>query len=72
MVLNALHGDKLPVYGDGMLGPQLVYVEDFGRGIKTVLERGEPGEVYNVGGPDEAPNLESSRRSSSTRARTSR
>jgi dTDP-glucose 4,6-dehydratase len=58
MVLNALHGDKLPVYGDGMQVRNWIYVEDFGRGIATVLERGEPGEVYNVGGPDEAPNLE--------------
>ena len=58
MVLNALHGDKLPVYGDGMQVRNWIYVEDFARGIGTVLERGEPGEVYNVGGPDEAPNLE--------------
>jgi dTDP-glucose 4,6-dehydratase len=58
MVLNALHGDKLPVYGDGMQVRNWIYVEDFGRGIGTVLERGEPGEVYNVGGPDEAPNIE--------------
>jgi dTDP-glucose 4,6-dehydratase len=58
MVLNALHGDSLPVYGDGMQVRNWIYVEDFGRGIGTVLERGEPGEVYNVGGPDEAPNLE--------------
>jgi dTDP-glucose 4,6-dehydratase len=58
MVLNAMHGDKLPVYGDGMQVRNWIYVEDFGRGIATVLERGEPGEVYNVGGPDEAPNLE--------------
>jgi len=58
MVLNALHGDKLPVYGDGMQVRNWIYVEDFGRGIGTVLERGVPGEVYNVGGPDEAPNLE--------------
>jgi dTDP-glucose 4,6-dehydratase len=58
MVLNALHGDKLPVYGDGMQIRNWIYVEDFGRGIGTVLERGVPGEVYNVGGPDEAPNLE--------------
>ena len=58
MVLNAMHGDKLPVYGDGMQVRNWIYVEDFGRGIGTVLERGEPGEVYNVGGPDEAPNLE--------------
>jgi dTDP-glucose 4,6-dehydratase len=58
MVLNALHGDRLPVYGDGMQVRNWIYVEDFARGIGTVLERGEPGEVYNVGGPDEAPNLE--------------
>jgi dTDP-glucose 4,6-dehydratase len=62
MVLNALHGDKLPVYGDGMQIRNWIYVEDFGRGIGTVLERGEPGEVYNVGGPDEAPNIEVVRR----------
>ena len=58
MILNAMHGDPLPVYGDGMQVRNWIYVEDFARGIGTVLERGEPGEVYNVGGPDEAPNLE--------------
>jgi dTDP-glucose 4,6-dehydratase len=58
MVLNALHGDRLPVYGDGMQVRNWIFVEDFARGIGTVLERGKPGEVYNVGGPDEAPNLE--------------
>jgi dTDP-glucose 4,6-dehydratase len=58
MVLNALHGDKLPVYGDGMQVRNWIFVEDFARGIGAVLERGAPGEVYNVGGPDEAPNLE--------------
>jgi dTDP-glucose 4,6-dehydratase len=58
MVLNALHGDKLPVYGDGQQIRNWIFVEDFARGIGTVLERGVPGEVYNVGGPDEAPNLE--------------
>jgi dTDP-glucose 4,6-dehydratase len=58
MILNALHGDTLPVYGDGMQVRNWVYVEDFGRGIGTVLERGEPGEVYNVGGPDEAANID--------------
>ena len=58
MVLNALHADPLPVYGDGMQVRNWIFVEDFARGIGTVLERGVPGEVYNVGGPDEAPNLE--------------
>ncbi|ADB54190.1 dTDP-glucose 4,6-dehydratase [Conexibacter woesei] len=58
MVLNALHGDKLPVYGDGMQVRNWLYVTDFGRGIGHVLEHGNPGEVYNVGGPDECPNIE--------------
>jgi dTDP-glucose 4,6-dehydratase len=58
MVLNALHGDALPVYGDGMQVRNWLYVEDFGRGIGHVLEHGEPGEAYNVGGPDECPNIE--------------
>src|SRR3954452_6236959 len=58
MILNALHGDPLPVYGDGQQIRNWIYVEDFARGIGTVLERGVPGEAYNVGGPDEAPNIE--------------
>ena len=62
MILNALHGDPLPVYGDGMNVRNWLYVEDFGQAIGTVLERGLTGEVYNVGGPDECPNLEVVRR----------
>jgi dTDP-glucose 4,6-dehydratase len=58
MVLNALHGDPLPVYGDGMQVRNWLYVEDFARGIGHVLAHGVPGEAYNVGGPDECPNLE--------------
>jgi dTDP-glucose 4,6-dehydratase len=58
MVLNALHGDKLPVYGDGMQVRNWLYVEDFARGIGHVLEHGKAGEVYNVGGPDECPNID--------------
>ncbi len=58
MILNALHGDRLPVYGDGMQVRNWLYVEDFGRGIGHVLEHGTPGEAYNVGGPDECPNIE--------------
>ena len=57
MVLNALHGDHLPVYGDGQQVRNWIYVEDFGRGIGHVLAHGTPGETYNVGGPDEAVNL---------------
>jgi dTDP-glucose 4,6-dehydratase len=62
MVLNAMHGDRLPVYGDGMQVRNWLYVEDFGRGIGHVLEHGVPGEAYNVGGPDECPNIEVVRR----------
>jgi dTDP-glucose 4,6-dehydratase len=58
MVLNALAGDRLPVYGDGQNVRNWLYVEDFGRAIGRVLASGAPGEVYNVGGPDEAPNLQ--------------
>jgi dTDP-glucose 4,6-dehydratase len=58
MILNALHGDPLPVYGDGMQVRNWLYVEDFGRGIGHALAHGAAGEVYNVGGPDEAPNIE--------------
>jgi dTDP-glucose 4,6-dehydratase len=62
MVLNALHGDPLPVYGDGMQVRNWLFVEDFARGIGHVLEHGTPGEAYNVGGPDECPNIEVVRR----------
>jgi dTDP-glucose 4,6-dehydratase len=62
MVLNALHGDALPVYGDGRQVRNWLYVEDFCRGIHTVLEKGRPGEAYNVGGPDECENIEVVRR----------
>jgi dTDP-glucose 4,6-dehydratase len=58
MVLNALHGDKLPVYGDGLNVRNWLFVEDFSRGISHVLAHGAPGEVYNVGGPSECTNLE--------------
>lgn len=62
MVLNALHGDPLPVYGDGMQVRNWIHVEDFARGIACALQHGVAGEVYNVGGPDECPNLEVVRR----------
>jgi dTDP-glucose 4,6-dehydratase len=58
MVLNALAGDPLPVYGDGRNVRNWLYVEDFGRGIGHALTHGAPGEAYNCGGPDECENLE--------------
>jgi dTDP-glucose 4,6-dehydratase len=57
MILNAIHGDSLPVYGDGMQVRNWIHSTDFARAIGHVLEHGEPGEVYNAGGPDEEPNI---------------
>ena len=62
MVLNALHGDPLPVYGDGRQVRNWLFVEDFCRAIHAVLEAGRPGEAYNAGGPDELENVEVVRR----------
>jgi dTDP-glucose 4,6-dehydratase len=61
-ILNALHGDALPVYGDGRQVRNWLFVEDFCRGIHAVLEGGRPGEAYNVGGPDECENIDVVRR----------
>jgi dTDP-glucose 4,6-dehydratase len=57
MVLNAMNGDALPVYGDGMQVRNWIHSTDFSRAIGHVLEHGVPGEVYNAGGPDEVPNI---------------
>ncbi len=62
MVLNALHGDSLPVYGDGMQVRNWIHSTDFARAIGHVLEHGLPGEVYNAGGPDEEANIDVVRR----------
>ena len=61
-VTNALDGLELPVYGDGMQVRDWIYVEDHCEGIWTVLDQGVAGEVYNVGGGNEEPNLEITRR----------
>jgi dTDP-glucose 4,6-dehydratase len=58
MVLNALHGDALPVYGDGMQVRNWIHATDFARAIGRVLEHGVAGEVYNAGGPDEEANID--------------
>jgi dTDP-glucose 4,6-dehydratase len=57
MILNALHGDSLPVYGDGMQVRNWIHSTDFAAAIGHVLEHGRPGEVYNAGGPDEEANM---------------
>jgi dTDP-glucose 4,6-dehydratase len=61
-ILNALAGDPLPVYGDGMQVRNWLFVEDCCAAVDAVLEKGEPGNVYNVGGPDELPNIDVIRR----------
>ncbi len=61
-ILNALAGDPLPVYGDGMQVRNWLWVEDFASAIDIVLEQGTAGEVYNVGGPDELANIDVARR----------
>jgi dTDP-glucose 4,6-dehydratase len=57
MILNAIHGDSLPVYGDGMQVRNWIHCSDFAAAIGHVLEHGEAGELYNAGGPDEQDNM---------------
>jgi len=56
-VTNALDGHELPVYGDGMQVRDWIFVTDHCEGIWTAMDRGVAGEVYNVGGGHEMPNL---------------
>lgn len=58
MLLNALEGKPLPVYGDGLNVRDWIYVEDHCRGVLQVLEQGTPGERYNIGAQCERTNLE--------------
>jgi dTDP-glucose 4,6-dehydratase len=58
MIVNALAGKPLPVYGDGMQVRDWLYVKDHCSAIRRVLEAGRLGETYNVGGWNEKPNIE--------------
>jgi dTDP-glucose 4,6-dehydratase len=58
VILNALKSVPLPVYGDGQNVRDWLYVEDHCDGIRTVLDRGIPGQTYNIGGRQEMSNLE--------------
>jgi len=58
MIVNALAGKSLPVYGDGMQIRDWLYVKDHCSAIRRVLEAGRLGETYNVGGWNEKPNIE--------------
>jgi dTDP-glucose 4,6-dehydratase len=58
MIVNALAGKPLPVYGDGLNVRDWLYVTDHCSAIRAVLARGRVGETYNVGGWNEMPNIE--------------
>ncbi len=58
MIVNALAGKPLPVYGDGMQVRDWLYVKDHCSAIRRVLQAGQTGEVYNVGGWNEKPNID--------------
>ncbi len=58
VILNALDGKTLPVYGDGQQIRDWLYVEDHATAIWLVLQKGKIGETYNVGGLNERPNIE--------------
>ena len=58
MIINALEGKKLPVYGDGLNVRDWLYVKDHCRAIDLIIHKGKVGEVYNVGGHNERSNIE--------------
>ncbi len=58
IINNALHGRKLPVYGDGRNVRDWLYVDDHAKAIDMVQEQGRPGETYNIGGHNEKQNIE--------------
>ena len=57
VIINALHGRQIPVYGDGQNVRDWLFVEDHARALMTVLRDGEVGESYNIGGESEASNI---------------
>ncbi|MBV8073460.1 MAG: dTDP-glucose 4,6-dehydratase [Acidobacteriaceae bacterium] len=58
MISNALENKPLPVYGDGQQIRDWLHVEDHCRAVQAVLEKGRPGEIYNIGGNCSLPNIE--------------
>lgn len=58
MIINALGGKKLPVYGDGLNVRDWLYVEDHCAAINMILEKGKVGEIYNIGGHNEKANID--------------
>jgi len=58
MILNALTGKPLPIYGDGMQIRDWLFVEDHCEAIWAIIQRGRTGESYNIGGGNQPPNIE--------------
>jgi dTDP-glucose 4,6-dehydratase len=58
MILNALEGKPLPVYGNGEQIRDWLFVDDHARALLTVAKRGTPGETYNIGGHNEVKNID--------------
>lgn len=58
VIINLLHGQSLPIYGDGKNIRDWLYVDDHARGIEKVLEAGRLGETYNIGGVNEWTNID--------------
>jgi dTDP-glucose 4,6-dehydratase len=58
MILNALEGKPLPVYGNGMQIRDWLYVEDHARALYLAATKGEIGETYNIGGHNEMANID--------------
>ncbi len=57
MIINALKGEKLPVYGEGKQIREWIHADDHARGVLAALDRGVPGEVYHLGSGEEMRNL---------------
>jgi len=58
IILKALQDEKIPVYGDGSNVREWLYVEDCAEGIMAAIEKGKPGEIYNIGSKEEKQNIE--------------
>lgn len=58
VILNALHGKSLPIYGDGLQVRDWLFVEDHARALTKVVTEGKVGETYNIGGGNEKSNIE--------------
>lgn len=61
MIVNALRGEPLPIYGDGLYVREWLHVEDHCRALARILAAGQPGEVYNIGSGEERVNLDVAR-----------